>query len=78
MSHTHSRRFVITLKILRYVYDDKGSFDTLAESLGMEEATLRLWLLTLVSEGYLWKNGRSEYVVTGKGFEELQFHAAVT
>ena len=77
MSHSdHSQRFVITLKILRYVYDNKGSFDMLAESLDMDDATLKLWILTLVAEGYLWKNGKGEYIVTEKGFGEIQFHAA--
>ena len=78
MSHTHSRRFAITLKILRHVYENKGSFDALAKSLGMERATLRLWLLTLAAEGYLRKNGKGEYAITDRGSEELQFHAAET
>jgi DNA-binding IclR family transcriptional regulator len=76
LSHRHSHDFPIALRILRYIQRSRGSFEVLAESLSIDDRTLKLWLLTLVAEGYLGKtkDNRREYFVTKKGLQELQFH----
>ena len=76
MSHRHSHDFTIALRILRYIQRSRGSFEVLAESLSIDDRTLKLWLLTLVAEGYLakTKDSRMEYLVTKKGLQELRFH----
>lgn len=76
MSHRHSHDFPIALRILRYIQRSRGSFEVLAESLSIDDGTLKLWLLTLVAQGYLTKakDSRMEYFVTKKGMQELQFH----
>lgn len=75
MSHNHSKQFDIVLNVLRYINSGKGSFDALAESLGMDGATINLWLKTLVPEGYLKKEKADEYTITKKGVAELRFHS---
>lgn len=75
MSHMHGRNFGVVLAILRYIYHGKGSFDALADSVDMDKTTLKLWLQTLVAEGYLKKQASDEYVITEKGIMEVRFHA---
>jgi DNA-binding IclR family transcriptional regulator len=76
LSHRHSHDFPTALRILRYIQRSRGSFEVLAESLSIDDRTLKLWLLTLVAEGYLGKtkDSRREYFVTKKGLQELRFH----
>lgn len=76
MPHRHSHDFPTALRILRYIQRSRGSFEVLAESLSIDDRTLKLWLLTLVAQGYLAKakDSRMEYFVTKKGMQELRFH----
>ena len=72
MSHTDNYKVGAALSILRYIKSGKGSFEALAESLAIDDATLTLWLQTLVGAGYLEKEKPDGYRLTKKGLLKLR------
>lgn len=67
--------FDIALKILEYINSEKGSFEALTESLGMDDITLTLWLKTLMGVGYLKKEKLDSYSITQEGLMKLRYHS---